>query len=198
MGRFSRLHRPASRTPHTRTVMLTCYRIARYPKRLADDLSLVFSLPVGAYKRDGNARFGGGEQMRQMIVIVLSIFIVTLGCSKNPIKRDPVTSGFAKKYIVKGETTQQEIIEIFGAPNIVTRATGRSENWTYDRVSFQSSGKSGGLVVLGGAIIGSGLAGGSAGYGGYSETSASRTVTLVIYFDDNEIVSDYSIIETHF
>ena len=42
----------------------------------------------------------------------------------------------AKKKLAVGTTTQQEVIETFGAPNITTKGTGAVvEVWTYEKVS---------------------------------------------------------------
>jgi len=138
--------------------------------------------------------------MKHLLRTAGVILLCTIGCSSdNPVKRDPVTFGFAKKYLVKGQTSQAEVVQTFGAPNIITRSTSGGENWTYEKVALESSGKSGGIGVLGGGIIGgAGLLGGGGSYGGYSEKGSSKTVTLTIYFDDRDVVSDYSVMETHF
>jgi len=138
--------------------------------------------------------------MKHFLCALGAILLCTIGCSSdNPVKRDPVTFSFAKKYLVKGQTTQADVVQTFGAPNIITRSTSGGENWTYEKVAMESSGKAGGIGVLGGGIIGgAGLLGGGGSYGGYSEKGSSKTVTLTIYFDDKDVVSDYSVMETHF
>ena len=99
-------------------------------------------------------------------------------------KASTLTPGMVAKSIQKGKTTQAEIMETFGPPDMVTRS-GSGEIWGYDKVSrevaeaatgartgaasasgAQMGGGAGGLVggagagVLGGVV---GLFGGSAG-----------------------------------
>jgi len=49
-----------------------------------------------------------------------------LGCATFPMSREPVqksnlTVGTIKKEIVKGQTTQAEILKLFGSPNLITK-----------------------------------------------------------------------------
>jgi hypothetical protein len=105
-----------------------------------------------------------------------------------PTRASALTPGMIGKNIQKGKTTQAEVMEIFGPPDMVTRS-GSGEMWGYDKVSREVAeqvtgsrstasvgassaagsrigGGGGGLVggagggVLGGVV---GLLGGSAG-----------------------------------
>ena len=139
--------------------------------------------------------------------LVVLLLISVSGCSSPKQtgigNADPASYGLAKKKLEKGKTTQQQVVELFGAPNITTKGTGDiAEVWTYEKVSseFVASqvGVGGGVGVAGhpGSV---GIAGGLLGnYGKQKGASSVRTVTLIIKFDANEIVSDYRIIETNF
>ena len=93
-----------------------------------------------------------------------------------------------------------EVAEVLGAPNIVTTDEKRREVWVYDKISTDRaySTSSGGVstLILGGALVGSGLAGGagSAGYGEASGASSTsqRTLTVIIKFDENQKVRDFA------
>ena len=99
-----------------------------------------------------------------------------------------------------------EVIEALGSPNIVTLDRSRREVWTYDRVATYRvySNSSGGVstLVLGGALVGSGLlgAGGKAGYAESSGASAStqKSLTIIIKFDKKGLVRDFSYRSTSF
>ena len=82
-----------------------------------------------------------------------------------------------------GTTTKSEIIESFGSPNITTRDGSGKEVWTYQRSAqiAQSSSKSGYWTIL--------LAGQSGGSSGFE--SSSRMITLIIKFDEKDIVADF-------
>ncbi len=116
---------------------------------------------------------------------------------------DPASYGWAKKKLVANQTTQQEVIQTFGAPNITTKGTnGVGEVWTYEKVSSDyvnsqaSVGAGGGVSGGGSSVGGGGLLFGN--YGQQKGTSSVRTVTLIITFDEKEIVKDYRIMETNF
>lgn len=116
---------------------------------------------------------------------------------------DPASYGLAKKKLIANQTTQQEVINTFGAPNITTKGTnGVDEVWTYEKVSSEYV-NSQASVGAGGAGSGGGSSGGGGGllfgsYGQQKGTSSVRTVTLIITFDANEVVKEYRIMETNF
>jgi hypothetical protein len=94
-----------------------------------------------------------------------------------------------------GETSQLEVAEAFGAPNITTIDAQGQEVWIYDRHATVTASKDSGFsigMLLGG---GGGGVGGGAGLGfGSSKSKASqssRSMTLIIKFGSNKIVSDF-------
>lgn len=113
-------------------------------------------------------------------------------------KASALTPGMVVKHIQKGKTTQAEIMEVFGPPDMVTRS-GSGEMWGYDKVSREvaeaatgakagartgagsAAGASigaGGLGLLGGAgggIIGGILGGVGGGYGQSAAQSQQQT-----------------------
>ena len=128
----------------------------------------------------------------RMSVLVCSLLSVAAsGCAT--AQRSSITPGAAKKYIEKNITTQAEVIEIFGTPNVITSKDGY-EMWVYDKVSSRVTNSS---LGLGGLATGGG--GGGFLSGGASATERSETtVMLIIYFDDNDTVTDYKISQTKF
>jgi hypothetical protein len=92
--------------------------------------------------------------------------------------RTPLTAGMVKKTIEKGRTTQQEVLEVFGPPDILTRKDGR-EVWTYDKTTLQIEESSGYFTVI------------LAGLESQTIKSSSRSSMVIIYFDEQEVVADY-------
>ena len=82
-----------------------------------------------------------------------------------------------------GKTTKNDVIEVFGAPNITTIDGAGLEVWSYQRSAqvAQSASQSGYFTIL--------LAGVSGGTSGFE--SSSRMITLIIKFDKNGIVRDF-------
>lgn len=94
-----------------------------------------------------------------------------------------------------GETRQLEILEAFGGPNITTIDGQGREVWVYDRHATVTADKASGFSI--GMLLGAGGSGvgGGAGLGFSNKKSKSsqstRSMTLIIKFDDGKIVSDF-------
>jgi len=84
----------------------------------------------------------------------------------------------AKKTIVKGTTTQAEVTEVFGPPDLVTHRDG-IEIWTYDKIRYDVQSSGGYLTIL--------IAGASSS----RTTSSSVSTMLIVYFDSHDVVTDY-------
>ena len=112
---------------------------------------------------------------------------------------DRMTVGTVQREIRVGMTSS-EVVEVLGAPNMVTTDSQRRENWVYDRISTQTvySQSSGGVnaLILGGALVGNALVGGAGGAGYQSgagaRSTSQRTLTVIIKFDDQNLVRDFA------
>ena len=110
-----------------------------------------------------------------------------------------MTIGIVQKEIREGMSAAG-VAEVLGSPNIVTTDSEGREVWVYDKISTDVtySKDSGGLGA--GLLIGSnsgGTAGGGLGSGSYSRSSGAqsrtqRTLTVVIKFDQQQKVRDFS------
>ena len=107
-----------------------------------------------------------------------------------PIQTKPVTTrnselthGNVQLNLKIGETNQTQVLEAFGAPNIMSIDGSGQEVWTYQRAATvaQSSSSSGYWTIL--------LAGGGREASGFEQTQ--RTMTLIIKFNNAKIVSDF-------
>ena len=112
-------------------------------------------------------------------------------------KDDPntLTHGMVQMNLKVGTTTQAQIIEAFGGPNITTIDGSGQEMWVYDRHATVSYDKTSGFSI---GLFGGGGGGGGAGLGGLGfsnkksrSSQSSRAMTLVIKFDANKVVSDF-------
>lgn len=115
-------------------------------------------------------------------LLVVVLLFTTQGCMKTtqPIQKSNLTAGMAKAKIIKEQTTQNDILEVFGAPNIITKNKSGNEVWTYDKVSVEKSNTDGyGTIIV-------------AGISQNRQSSSARTFTLMIEFDADDVVKDYS------
>ncbi len=104
---------------------------------------------------------------------------------------DRVTVGTVQKEIRLGMSAA-DVATVLGSPNIVTTDDQRQETWIYDKISSDVTySKSSGTVVgllFGGSGGGAGVGSSSAG----SSSSSQRTLTVVIKFDGDNTVRDFS------
>lgn len=106
-----------------------------------------------------------------------------------------LTHGMVQLTLRVGQTTQMEVLDSFGAPNITTIDGDGREVWVYDRhatvTATSASGFSIGMIV--GAGGGDAAGGGGLGFGKKKARSSqsSRTMTLVIKFGPDKRVVDF-------
>ena len=112
---------------------------------------------------------------------------------------DKLTVGAVQREIRVGMSGAQ-VAQVLGSPNIVSTDEQSREVWIYDKIATDRaySQSSGGVsaLILGGMILGPGLAGGAGGTGysagaGASSTS-QRTLTVIIKFDNEKKVRDFA------
>lgn len=127
--------------------------------------------------------------MKRLIVlltVVLTVFFA--GCSNAKVteQKSNLTSGMVKKEVEKGITNQNDIMQIFGSPNMVTKNKSGNEVWSYNKMSTDSSQKGGKWNLL--------LVGGNSAV----NSSSTSTFDFIITFDENDIVKDYSMISSRY
>ena len=131
-------------------------------------------------------------QVRPMLLTVgvLAVFSAgTAGCKSPSAGETPKTSlttGQVQMTLKKGLTTKAQVLETFGSPNITTRDGSGREVWTYQRHAEVERTTSGYLTII--------IAGESTS--GFEHSS--RSITLIIRFDENDVVSDYNSMTTSF
>ena len=97
-------------------------------------------------------------------------------------EKSNLTFGMVKSKIIKNQTKQDEIIKLFGSPNLVTKNKSNDEVWSYNKMSVVS--KSGSSEYMFGQKA--------------SQGSSSQSFDLIITFDKDDTVIDYSVISTSF
>lgn len=125
--------------------------------------------------------------MKFIKFISVLIIILISGCANtqqsNTLKNSELTHGNVQMTLKKGVTTKEQVLESFGSPNITTIDASEREVWTYQRhatVANSSSSSSGWTVIfVGGQNTASGF------------EQSSRTITLIIKFDENDTVYDF-------
>lgn len=124
---------------------------------------------------------------KKCLLIGLSCTLLITGCATNEAQPQAgvtnLTVGQVQKEIRVG-MSGAEVAQVLGSPNIVSSDENRHEVWVYDKISTQISQKahSAGVWLL---LIG-------AGGGGSHASQSQNTLTIVIKFDENKRVRDFS------
>lgn len=121
---------------------------------------------------------------------------------RQTLERDPMSYGAVTSKVQKGVTTQEDIIRNFGAPNITTTSTDGSEVWVYDKISTESRQEGWSEAARFDSFFTLGITGVNGGqssqkFGG-SHSSTVRTLTVIINFNKEKKVKDYSARATQF
>lgn len=125
---------------------------------------------------------------------VLLVCFMLIGCStgKNNqvnVEESNISVATVQREIKEGMSSA-EVVEALGSPNMVTTDAQRREVWVYDKVSTvsTSSGSQGTMFLL---LVGASLS-------KASHSSNQKTLTIIIKYDENQKVRDYSYRQSSF
>lgn len=127
--------------------------------------------------------------MKYLIISLTFFSFILSGCKsykygagEDNIQKSNLTFGVVKSKIIKGETTQEEVMRIFGSPNMVTKNKSSNEVWSYNRMSVVNKGGTANFIFGERASV----------------SSSSQSFDLIITFNENDIVKDYSVVSTSY
>ena len=132
--------------------------------------------------------------IRKILVLVAASTLA--GCATNATNMEstapnsPFTHGNVQLTLKNGVTTQAEVLEKFGAPNVATIDSEGNEVWTYQKnatVSKANVNSAYGTVIL---------FGGSSTSSGFEQSS--RTMTMILKFDASKKIIDFRSMTTSF
>ena len=139
------------------------------------------------------------KHSRNVIIAIMMLLLMTFGCSathhaadvREADDIDRITVGTVQREIVLGMSAA-DVASVLGSPNIVTTDSERQETWIYDKISSDVTySRSSGTIV--GMMFGSSAAGASVGTtSAGSSSSSQRTLTVIIKYDGNNRVRDFS------
>lgn len=123
-----------------------------------------------------------------VLFLSLAASLIISGCvsSQPPSRANALTYGMVSDNLIKGQTTKNQVLGLFGPPNITTKNGEGNDVWTYDKVGTEASASS----VYGTAIL----------FGGNRNkaSSSASTVTLSVTFDAYGYVKDYDFYQTRY
>ena len=124
----------------------------------------------------------------------------------NQSNASALSYGAVTAAVIKGKTTQMELIQMFGGPNISTMDGDGVETWVYERSVNQTDVASksqnwqaaANLGVAFGHIQAGGSVGGGQSEGASSTASSFRSLTAIVKFNTDKTVKDYSVRASQF
>ena len=136
----------------------------------------------------GFTRLGGFFMKFNHVLLLGLIAATTPAMAKDrnkPVdeRMNTLTQGNVQMNLSVGKTTKVEVLQNFGSPNITTRDASGAEVWSYQRHATVSQSSSSGSYF---SIIIGGVGKNAEGF-----SQSSRTATLIIKFDRNDVVSDF-------
>lgn len=133
--------------------------------------------------------------MIKRIIGICLCSIALISCSNTQVpqentQKSNLTVGIIKTRVIEKQTTQTEILQLFGSPNLITTSSQGEEVWTYSKSSFKASSSSRNTVF--GAVF-------VAESESLAISDASTTnLDLIIVFNKNGIVDRYNLISASF
>lgn len=128
--------------------------------------------------------------MKKVIsILFVALFMTGCGQKEKEVTVDQISVAAVQKEIKIG-MSGADVVEALGSPNMITTDSERRESWVYDKISTDqvSSSQSQGLLLLFFGTSGSTS----------SSSSTQRTLTIIIKFDSDGLVRDYSYRQSSF
>jgi len=114
--------------------------------------------------------------------------------------------GAVTSQVVKDKTTQIDLLQMFGGPSISTVDNDGVETWVYERSVTQTDVSSrsqnwqaaANMGIFFGHASGGVSGGGGQSAGATSTASSFRSLTVIVKFNSNKTVKDYSVRASQF
>jgi hypothetical protein len=124
-----------------------------------------------------------------MKFIAFISLLLTISCASEKSSQSKINSLEISEKLIKGKTTQAQVIENFGAPDIVEKSP-EGDMWAYNRHANESSSLGGGVshyIAAAGLWNFTGI-----NVDGEKSSSSTNTATLVLYFGSSKKLKTYS------
>ncbi|EKV30500.1 hypothetical protein C882_4459 [Caenispirillum salinarum AK4] len=126
------------------------------------------------------------------VVLLALTGCMTAGQHRDAVRDDAgdrLTAGTVQREIHVGMSSA-EVVEVLGAPNMVTTDEQRREAWVWDKIStdraYSRSSGYGTMLIIGGAS--------NAG----ADSTSQRTLTVIVKFDEAGKVRDFAYRQSSF
>lgn len=121
-------------------------------------------------------------------ITLITLTLLLTACASEKSQHSSINSVNVNDTLVKGKSTQAQIIESFGTPDIAEK-TPDGDMWAYNRHSNESQSVGGGVshYAWTGLSYFSGV-----NVGGDKSSSSTKNSSLILYFNKNKILQNYT------
>lgn len=136
--------------------------------------------------------------LKALLVLFFAGLFVSCATYQKPVpQKSNLTYATVKKHLIKGQTTQAEVLKLLGNPNVITKEKG-FELWSYSRQSFDTDTSSSTGVGLVGGFLGLFGVGGAGAQNTAFSKSSSSSFDLMLKFDKGDVLVDYNVTVSKF
>ena len=123
------------------------------------------------------------------LISLLCLSVLFISCASKNESHSKINSLEVSEKLTKNVTTQSQVLETFGTPDVVEK-TPHGDMWGYNRQSSES--ESSGVAAV--HYISSTAFWNWTGIGASSDSSSSstKTASLTIFFNKNKVLETYS------
>jgi outer membrane protein assembly factor BamE (lipoprotein component of BamABCDE complex) len=122
------------------------------------------------------------------ILTLTALLFLTAACSSDKASHSKINALEVTDKLVKGKTTQAQVIEDFGTPDIVEK-TPEGDMWAYNRHANESQSVGAGAFHYA-SVFASTWSG--MDVDGRQSSSSTKTASLVLYFNSNKTLRTYT------
>jgi hypothetical protein len=123
------------------------------------------------------------------IITLTFIAFFTISCSSTKTSQSKINSIEVSEKLIKGKTSQTQVIENFGAPDVVERSP-EGDMWAYNRRSNEAQSVSTGITHY---IAAAGFWNWTgASLDGSKSSDSTHTASLVLYFGKDKKLKTYT------
>lgn len=133
--------------------------------------------------------------MKTLLLITISLSLFSCASTEPEKFKNPFDAITLKEKIIQGKTSQTEILETFGAPEITTTSDSNEDIWTYVKTSHESESNGVNADVLA-VFLPASLYAIGGGVNHNKSESSNKNTSVIIKFNKNKIVKSYSISKT--
>lgn len=121
-------------------------------------------------------------------IALISLLVLSISCSSQKSQLSTINSKDVSEKLIKNSTTQAQVLENFGTPDVVEKSS-EGEMWGYNRRTEETTSTSAGISRYSSAFLATWT---GVDVSGGQSASATKSASLLIYFKSNKTLRTYT------